>query len=69
PQQPDSAAADEDPLLSDLTGESVRRVYNGGSFNDRAYWLSPGTRRSLSQELSRNDIGFRCAMVRAGAVQ
>lgn len=66
---PVSASADEDNLLSDLTGESVRRVYKGGSFNDRAYWLSPGTRRSLQQGSSRNDIGFRCAMVRAGAVQ
>ncbi len=38
------------------------RVYKGGSWKDRAYWLSPGTRRFLHQESATNDIGFRCAM-------
>jgi formylglycine-generating enzyme required for sulfatase activity len=43
------------------------RVYKGGSWNDRAYWLSPGARRFLAEDQSRNDIGFRCAMSRVGA--
>ena len=43
------------------------RVYKGGSWNDRAYWLSPGARRFLDENQSRNDIGFRCAMSRVGA--
>jgi formylglycine-generating enzyme len=43
------------------------RVYKGGSWNDRAYWMSPGTRRFLDQELSTNHIGFRCAMDRVGS--
>lgn len=43
------------------------RVYKGGSWNDRAYWLSPGTRRFLDQEQSTSTIGFRCAMHRVGA--
>jgi gliding motility-associated lipoprotein GldJ len=43
------------------------RVYKGGSWNDLAYWLSPGTRRFLDERQSRNDIGFRCSMVRVGA--
>jgi len=43
------------------------RVYKGGSFLDRAYWLSPGTRRFLDEEKSAVDIGFRCAMDRVGA--
>ena len=30
---------------------------------DRAYWLNPSTRRFLDQESSRDDIGFRCAMI------
>jgi formylglycine-generating enzyme required for sulfatase activity len=43
------------------------RVYKGGSWKDRAYWLNPSTRRFLDQEGSRDDIGFRCAMIRVGS--
>ncbi len=43
------------------------RVYKGGSWRDRVYWLSPGTRRYLDQNKSTNDIGFRCAMIRVGS--
>ncbi|MDR0295385.1 MAG: SUMF1/EgtB/PvdO family nonheme iron enzyme [Prevotellaceae bacterium] len=42
------------------------RVYKGGSFLDRPYWLSPGTRRFLDEDKSAIDIGFRCAMDRVG---
>ncbi|MFN3849189.1 MAG: SUMF1/EgtB/PvdO family nonheme iron enzyme [Spirosomataceae bacterium] len=42
------------------------RVYKGGSWNDVAYWLSPGTRRSLDQDSSTATIGFRCAMIAIG---
>jgi gliding motility-associated lipoprotein GldJ len=42
------------------------RVYKGGSFLDRAYWLSPGTRRFLDEDRSAVDIGFRCAMDKVG---
>jgi len=43
------------------------RVYKGGSWRDRAYWLSPGTRRFLDEAASTNDIGFRCAMEAVGS--
>lgn len=43
------------------------RVYKGGSWRDRAYWLNPSTRRFLDQSESRDDIGFRCAMIRVGS--
>ena len=43
------------------------RVYKGGSWKDRAYFLSPGTRRFLDEELATDYIGFRCAMTRVGA--
>jgi gliding motility-associated lipoprotein GldJ len=43
------------------------RVYKGGSWKDRAYWLNPSTRRYLDQDASRDDIGFRCAMIRVGS--
>jgi len=52
-------------ITSLITDQS--RVYKGGSFLDRAYWLSPGTRRFLDQELSAVDIGFRCAMDKVGS--
>ena len=48
-------------LISDRT-----RIYKGGGWRDRAYWLSPGTRRFLDQAECRDDIGFRCAMVHVG---
>ncbi len=43
------------------------RVYKGGSWKDRAYWLSPGTRRFLDEYQSTDNIGFRCAMTRVGS--
>jgi len=42
------------------------RVYKGGSWNDVAYWLTPGTRRALDQDSSTSTIGFRCAMIAIG---
>ena len=36
------------------------RVYKGGSWKDRPYWLNPGTRRFLDQDKSSSTIGFRC---------
>lgn len=43
------------------------RVYKGGSWKDRVYWLSPGTRRFYQEFETSNDVGFRCAMIRLGA--
>jgi gliding motility-associated lipoprotein GldJ len=43
------------------------RVIKGGSWNDRAYWLSPGTRRFLEEDQATSTIGFRCAMDRMGS--
>ena len=45
------------------------KVYKGGSWNDRAYWLNPGTRRFLDQGESSAEIGFRCAMNSVGNPQ
>lgn len=44
----------------------IARVFKGGSWNDRAFWLAPGARRFLDQNLSSSKIGFRCAVVRVG---
>ena len=43
------------------------RVYKGGSWADRVYWLDPAQRRYLQQDMSSNSIGFRCAMDRVGS--
>lgn len=42
------------------------RVFKGGSWKDRAYWMVPGTRRYLDEKMGRADLGFRCAMDRVG---
>lgn len=57
-----SEANDYNSLITDRS-----RVYKGGSWRDRAYWLSPGTRRYLDEESSSDDLGFRCAMIRVGS--
>ena len=38
------------------------RVYKGASWNDRAYFLAPGSRRFFQQNKASSEIGFRCAM-------
>ncbi len=43
------------------------RVYKGGSWRDRAYYLHPGTRRYLDERQSTATLGFRCAMARVGS--
>ncbi|PID88143.1 MAG: gliding motility lipoprotein GldJ [Bacteroidia bacterium] len=43
------------------------RVYKGGGWRDKAYWLVPGNRRFLDEGESRDDLGFRCSMVRLGS--
>lgn len=48
-------------LISDKS-----KVYKGGSWADRIYWLSAGNRRFLDQDKSSATIGFRCAMDRLG---
>jgi len=53
-----------DILAPRLTKDA--RVYKGGSWNDRIYWLNPSSRRFLDQNKSANTIGFRCAMSKLG---
>ena len=44
------------------------RIYKGGSWQDDAYWLSPGNKRSLNEDLAKSDIGFRCVIDHLGYV-
>jgi formylglycine-generating enzyme len=61
-----------DSVNQDLYGVTTlvndrSRVFKGGSWNDRAYWLNPATRRYMQQEESSAELGFRCAMTLVGA--
>ncbi|NVK28435.1 MAG: SUMF1/EgtB/PvdO family nonheme iron enzyme [Flavobacteriia bacterium] len=58
-------AAMYDYAETTLIGNTTR-VYKGGSWKDRAYWLSPGTRRFLEEDQATDFLGFRCAMDRVG---
>jgi len=60
-----------DPENDSLYGKTTlvnnkSRVYKGGSWNDRAYWLNPATRRYMQQDESSATVGFRCAMTLVG---
>ncbi len=43
------------------------RVYKGGSWKDRAYWLDPAQRRYFPQDMATDYIGFRNAVSRVGS--
>lgn len=43
------------------------RVIKGGSWADRAYYLSPGTRRFMLADHASSTVGFRCVMDRLGS--
>ncbi len=43
------------------------RVYKGGSWKDREFWLDPSQRRFLEEYMSTNYIGFRCVISKNGA--
>ncbi len=68
--EPTEAGAD-DKIMYDFGATSMinnrSRVYKGGSWKDRAYYLSPGARRYLDERLATDFIGFRCAMTRVGS--
>ncbi|MEO1435371.1 MAG: SUMF1/EgtB/PvdO family nonheme iron enzyme, partial [Bacteroidota bacterium] len=54
--------------ISTLISDKAR-VIKGGSWNDRAYWMTPGARRHLDEDRSSRSVGFRCAMTRVGGPQ
>jgi formylglycine-generating enzyme len=68
-KDPETYMGDEQQYAYGVTSliNDKARVYKGGSWNDRAYWMVPGTRRFLDQELSLSTLGFRCAMIRIGS--
>ncbi len=56
---------DRDNNRTTLIDDNVR-VYKGGSWRDRAYWLDPASRRYFPQDMATDYIGFRCAMSKVG---
>ena len=56
---PDQNIPEDDQKRTTLISNKTR-VYKGGSWADREYWLDPAQRRYLPQYMATNDIGFRC---------
>ena len=52
---------DKDKNATTLVDDEAR-VFKGGSWLDRAYYLDPAQRRYLPGAMTTNFIGFRCAM-------
>jgi len=70
-----SVSANEDGTLNREYDKSTKRktliddkvrVYKGGSWKDRAYWLDPAQRRYFPQDMATDYIGFRNAVSRVG---
>ena len=57
---------DRSNTRTSLINDEVR-VYKGGSWKDREYWLDPAQRRYFPQDMATDYIGFRCAMSRVGS--
>ncbi len=56
---------DKSDKRTTLINDDVR-IYKGGSWRDRAYWLDPASRRFFPQDMATDYIGFRCAMSKVG---
>ena len=57
---------DKSDARTSLINDEVR-VYKGGSWKDREYWLDPAQRRYYPEDMATDYIGFRCAMSRVGS--
>ena len=57
---------DKSDSRTSLINDEVR-VYKGGSWKDREFWLDPAQRRYYPEDMATDYIGFRCAMSRVGS--
>lgn len=57
---------DQENTRTTLVNDEVR-VFKGGSWRDRNYWLDPAQRRYFPQDMATDYIGFRNAMSRVGS--
>ena len=63
---------DEPDYATYVSGSSTliddkARVVKGGSWKDRVYYMTPGSRRFLDESQRTDWLGFRCAMARVGS--
>ena len=61
-----SAGLDKSNKRTSLINDEAR-VYKGGPWKDREFWLDPAQRRFFPQDMATDYIGFRCAMSRVGS--
>jgi sulfatase modifying factor 1 len=71
PQRIRNSVTGEEVLTTDAKKRSTlisnnTRVYKGGSWSDREYWLDPAQRRYLPEYMATNYIGFRCVSDKVG---
>ena len=59
-----SSLGNSAPRISDHS-----RIYKGGSWKDRPYWLSPGAVRFMDERKSTNDIGFPLCNDSSGSLE
>jgi gliding motility-associated lipoprotein GldJ len=57
---------DKSDRRTSLINDEVR-VFKGGSWKDRSYWIDPAQRRYFPQDMATDYIGFRCAVSRVGS--
>ena len=57
---------DKSNTRTSLVNDQVR-VYKGGSWKDREFWIDPAQRRFYPEDMATDFIGFRCAMSRVGS--
>jgi sulfatase modifying factor 1 len=55
-----------DKQLRTTAIDDQSRVYKGGSWKDREFWLDPAQRRFFPQYMGAEFIGFRCALDKLG---
>ena len=55
----------DEEVRSTLVSDEAR-VFKGGSWKDREYWLDPAQRRHLPEYMATSFIGFRCATDKLG---
>ncbi|SDS26061.1 protein involved in gliding motility GldJ [Polaribacter sp. KT25b] len=55
----------DDKMRTTLISDNSR-VYKGGAWSDREYWLDPAQRRYLPEYMATSFIGFRCVSDKVG---
>lgn len=65
PETGEETLVNDDKRRTTLISNKTR-VYKGGSWSDREYWLDPAQRRYLPEYMATNYIGFRCVSDKVG---